>query len=129
MNNGIVYNGPDNLPSREELRQRILAHRARSDYKVGTVRQFDAILGTGSLLRFTRAITAPTVVIHGRNDPLVPYQNGRVVAKNIRNSRFALIDGMGHDLPEPVWEPVTSELLATFDRAASPSRGTACRTD
>ena len=121
VNNGIVYNGPDNLPSREELRQRILAHRARSDYKVGTVRQFDAILGTGSLLRFTRAITAPTVVIHGRNDPLVPYQNGRVVAKNIRNSRFALIEGMGHDLPEPVWEPVTSELLATFDRGASRS--------
>ncbi|MFA4080404.1 alpha/beta fold hydrolase [Mycobacteroides salmoniphilum] len=129
VNNGIVYNGPDNLPSREALRQRILDHRARSDYKVGTVRQFDAILGTGSLLRFTRAITAPTVVIHGRNDPLVPYQNGRVVAKNIRNSRFALIEGMGHDLPEPVWEPVAKELLATFERGTSRSRGTVCRTD
>ncbi|MBA0045848.1 alpha/beta fold hydrolase [Mycobacteroides sp. LB1] len=115
INNGIVYNGPENLPSREQLRRRILDHKARSDYPIGTVRQFDAILGTGSLLRFTRAITAPTVVIHGRNDPLVPYQNGRVVAKNIRHSRFALIDGMGHDLPEPVWEPVTRELLATFD--------------
>ncbi len=133
VNTGIVYNGPDNLPSREALRQRILEHRARSDYKVGTVRQFDAILGTGSLLRFTRAITAPTVVIHGRNDPLVPYQNGRVVAKNIRNSRFALIEGMGHDLPEPVWEPVTTELLATFDRGTARSRGSSrgsvCRTD
>lgn len=115
VNNGIVYNGPDNLPSREELRQRIVDHKARSDYPVGTMRQFDAILGTGSLLRFTRAITAPTVVIHGRNDPLVPYQNGQVIAKNIRNSRFALIEGMGHDLPEPLWEPVSRELLATFD--------------
>ncbi|SKE64585.1 Probable lipase/esterase LipG [Mycobacteroides abscessus subsp. abscessus] len=117
VNNGIVYNGPDNLPSREQLRQRILDHRARSDYKIGTVRQFDAILGTGSLLRFTRAVVAPAVVIHGRNDPLVPYQNGRVVAKNMRNARFALIEGMGHDLPEPVWKPVTSELLTTFECA------------
>lgn len=105
MNNGIVYNGPDNLPSREQLRQRILDHRARSDYKIGTVRQFDAILGTGSLLRFTRAVVAPAVVIHGRNDPLVPYQNGRVVAKNMRNARFALIEGWDTISPNPSGSP------------------------
>lgn len=33
------------------------------------LRQFDAILGTGSLLRYTRSITAPTLVIHGDRRP------------------------------------------------------------
>jgi hypothetical protein len=41
------------------------------------MRQFDAILGTGSLMRFTRRITAPTVVIHGTDDPMVRPRNGR----------------------------------------------------
>ena len=43
------------------------------------LRQFDAILGTGSLLRYTRRITAPTV-IHGSEDPMVRPRNGRNLA-------------------------------------------------
>lgn len=115
VDTGVIYNGPENLPPREELRRRIVELKARNNYPIGTLRQFDAILGTGSLLRFTRAIAAPAVVIHGRNDPLIPVPNGRVLAKNIRDARFVVVDGMGHDLPEPVWEPVTRELLTTFD--------------
>ena len=37
----------------------------RSYYPVGIARQFGAILGSGSLRRYDRQITAPTVVIHG----------------------------------------------------------------
>ncbi len=47
------------------------------------LRQFDAILGTGSLLRYTRRITAPTVVIHGTDDPMVRPRNGRNLARAI----------------------------------------------
>ena len=64
-----------------QLRRRVEHLRARSDYPQGMLRQFDAILGTGSLLRYTRRITAPTVVVHGTDDPMVRPRNGRNLAR------------------------------------------------
>ena len=43
----------------------------RNYYPVGIARQFGAILGSGSLRRYDRQITAPTVVIHGTADKLM----------------------------------------------------------
>ena len=105
VRNISVINGPNFLPPADALRRRVEELRARSDYPQGMLRQFDAILGTGSLLRYTRRITAPTVVIHGTDDPMVRPRNGRNLARAIPGARFVVVDGMGHDLPEPVWRP------------------------
>jgi len=112
-----VINGPNFLPPDDQLRRRVADLTARSDYPQGMLRQFDAILGTGSLMRYIRRIGAPTVVIHGSGDPMVPPRNGRSVARAIPGARFVMIDGMGHDLPEPVWEPVIDALVENFCRA------------
>lgn len=86
----------------------------RSYYPVGVARQFSAILGSGSLLRYDKQITAPTVVIHGRADKLMRPAGGRAIAKAIRRSRLVLFDGMAHDLPEPLWDDIVGELKTTF---------------
>jgi pimeloyl-ACP methyl ester carboxylesterase len=61
-------------------------------------------------MRYTRRLTAPTVVIHGSDDPMVRQRNGRNVARTIAGTRYVVVDGMGHDLPEPVWRPVVEAL-------------------
>jgi pimeloyl-ACP methyl ester carboxylesterase len=109
-----VINGPNYLPPVDQLRDRVETLRARSDYPQGMLRQFDAILGTGSLLRYTKQITAPTVVIHGSEDPMVRPRNGRGLARAIDGARYVVVDGMGHDLPEPVWRPVVEALTENF---------------
>jgi pimeloyl-ACP methyl ester carboxylesterase len=86
----------------------------RSYYPAGVARHFGAILGSGSLIRYDKEITAPTVVIHGRSDKLMRPSGGRAVAKAIRRARFVLFDGMGHDLPEPLWDDIAGELVTTF---------------
>jgi len=86
----------------------------RSYYPAGVARQFSAILGSGSLLRYDKQITAPTVVIHGRADKLMRPAGGRAIAKAIRRSRLVLFDGMAHDLPEPLWDDIVGELKTTF---------------
>jgi len=45
---------------------------------------------------------------------MVRSRNGRNVAHTIRDARFLMIDGMGHDLPEPVWEPIVDALAETI---------------
>jgi pimeloyl-ACP methyl ester carboxylesterase len=116
VRNIAVINGPNFLPTDDQLRSRVETLTARSDYPQGGLRQFDAILGTGSLLRFTRQIGAPTVVIHGSEDPLVRIRNGRNLARVIDRARFVVVDGMGHDLPAQVWRPVVDALVENFRR-------------
>ena len=115
VRNISVINGPNFLPPLDQLRRRVEQLTARSDYPQGMLRQFDAILGTGSLMRYTRRITAPTVVIHGSEDPMVRPRNGRNVARAIEGARYIVVDGMGHDLPEPVWRPVVEALTENID--------------
>jgi pimeloyl-ACP methyl ester carboxylesterase len=118
VRNISIINGPNFLPPVDQLRRRVEDLRARSDYPQGMLRQFDAILGTGSLIRYTRSIVAPTVVIHGSEDPMVRPRNGRNLARIIDGARYVVVDGMGHDLPEPVWRPVVETLIENF--AAAP---------
>ena len=110
VRNISVINGPNFLPPEDQLRRRVEELTARGDYPQGMLRQFDAILGTGSLARYTRRITAPTVVIHGSEDPMMRPRNGRNLARAIDGARYVVVDGMGHDLPKPVWRPVVEAL-------------------
>lgn len=72
----------------------------RCFYPVGTVNQLKAILTTGSIQPYSKAINAPTLVMHGSRDGLLPPSHGKAVAKDIPNATFKLIKGMSHDLPE-----------------------------
>lgn len=75
----------------------------RSYHPAGVKRQFTAVLSSGSLKPVARKITAPTVVIHGREDRLVRPGCGKAVARAIRGAELHLIPGMGHDLPRALW--------------------------
>jgi pimeloyl-ACP methyl ester carboxylesterase len=117
VRNIAVFNGPNFLPPEDQLRQRVRQLADRCSYPPGMLRQFDAVLGTGSLLGYSKAITAPTVVLHGSADPMVRPRNGRGVAAAIPGARYIVVDGMGHDLPEPVWLPIVEALTENFARA------------
>ena len=74
-------------------------------------------MASGSLVRYDRQITAPTVVLHGSADKLQRPFGGRAVARAIPGARLVLFDGMGHDLPEELWDHVIGELTTTFAEA------------
>ncbi|WP_409428301.1 alpha/beta fold hydrolase [Mycobacterium sp. SMC-11] len=101
----------------EQLRANIIEAYERSYYPWGIARQFGAILASGSLAAYDRLITAPTVVIHGLADKLMRPSGGKAVADAIDRARLVLFEGMGHDLPEELWDPVISELTTTFAAA------------
>lgn len=88
----------------------------RSYHPAGFIRQFNAILGTGSLRRWTKTIRKPTVVIHGTDDPLVRPRCGKAVARAIPDSRLVLVKGMGHDLPAGVWPTLTHAITVNTRR-------------
>lgn len=109
-----IIGSPAYRKSDEQMRADAIENYERSFYPQGIGRHFSAILGSGSLKRYDARITAPTVVIHGRADKLMRPSGGRAIAGAIPSARLVLFDGMGHDLPEPLWDDIISELDATF---------------
>ena len=113
-----IIGSPAYPATEETLRADAIAFYDRAFYPQGIARQFNAITGSGSLLKYNRQTTAPTVVIHGKADKLMRPSGGKAVAKAIPNARLVLFDGMGHELPEPLWDDIVGELKANF--AAAP---------
>jgi pimeloyl-ACP methyl ester carboxylesterase len=110
--------GSPGYPAPEErIRAEAIEGYDRAYYPAGVGRHFAAIMGSGSLLRYDREITAPTVVIHGKADKLMRPFGGRAVAKAIKGARLVLFAGMGHELPEQLWDDVVGELKTTFAEA------------
>jgi pimeloyl-ACP methyl ester carboxylesterase len=57
-------------------------------------------------------ITAPTLVLHGEDDPFFPIGNGEALAAEIPGARLVRLDRVGHRLPAHAIPAVADELLA-----------------
>lgn len=57
-------------------------------------------------------ITAPTLVLHGCDDPLFPPAHGRALAAEIAAARLVELPGMGHEAPPPpLWDVVVPAIV------------------
>lgn len=63
--------------------------------KDGYLAQLQAIIGWESFSRLPQ-IAAPTLVIHGKADRLVPPGNGEIIAARIPGAQLVLLDHAGH---------------------------------
>ena len=94
-----VIGSPGYPPDEERLQRRVRSDFERGWYPQGVARQMAAIVADGDRRPMLKSIGAPTLVIHGEGDPLVPLAGGRDTADNISGARLLTIPGMGHDLP------------------------------
>jgi pimeloyl-ACP methyl ester carboxylesterase len=62
-------------------------------------------------------VTAPTLVVHGTDDPLVAPSGGEATAAAIPGARLLLVPGMGHDMPEELSGRFVDELTGHFTLA------------
>lgn len=83
----------------------------------GATRQLFAILASGDRRESLKHINAPTLVIHGSDDPLLPVEGSRDVARHVPGAELWVVDGMAHDLPGPL-VPALVERIAAHCRAA-----------
>jgi len=94
----------------DELRDLIRRCIRRGMSPEGFARQWAAILSTGSRWRALRKLDVPTLVIHGDEDPLMPPRAGRATAWAVPRARFVCVEGMGHDLPKPLWPQIVGAI-------------------
>ena len=103
-----------------DLRQLCELHVRRSYHPPGVARQLVAIAATGDRTAVVKRIRAPTLVLHGDEDPLLRPACGEATARAIREgggeARMEIVAGMGHDLPVPLL-PQLADAIAAHCRA------------
>lgn len=104
----------------DEAWHRNLAQRSydRAYYGPGKARQFMAVLAHGNRKPFLSSITAPALVVHGADDPLVPVSGGIDSAEAIPGAELMIIEGMGHDMPHgSAWPRILEKVVAHIRKA------------
>jgi pimeloyl-ACP methyl ester carboxylesterase len=56
-------------------------------------------------------VRAPTLVMHGTDDPILPYPHGEALAAAIPGAQLMALDGVGHDIPRGIWNTMTVAIL------------------
>lgn len=103
------------------LRANALRDFERMHHPAGFARQMAAIVGSGDRRDALRRIVAPTVVIHGADDPLVPIAGGRDTAATIPGAALVEVAGMGHNLPDALIPVVLDAFDEVARRALAPA--------
>lgn len=88
------------------------ADMQRSTQPGGGRRQLAAILAAPDRTLLLCELDVPTVVIHGREDPLVDVSGGEATAMAIPNAKLVVIDGMAHDMPQPCWDQIIGAIVS-----------------
>jgi len=103
------------------LRANALADVKRCYEPTGFARQMAAVTASGDRRPKLKTITAPTVVVHGEADPLVPVEGGHDTAANIPGAELVVIPGMGHDLPAALYGAIVDAIARVAERSTAPA--------
>jgi pimeloyl-ACP methyl ester carboxylesterase len=106
-----IIGSPDHRAPRDVFRARLRASVERAYRPAGVARQLVAIAADGDRSALLARIAAPTHIVHGAIDPLVPVAAARDLHAKIAGSTLEIIDGMGHDLPEGLWPKLAEAML------------------
>jgi pimeloyl-ACP methyl ester carboxylesterase len=103
--------------SDEARRARAEAAYDRAFYPEGNARQFAAVIAGPDRTQALGSVTAPTLVIHGEDDPLTQISGGEATARAIPGAELFRVPGMAHDLPEPLWGQIVDAIARNAARA------------
>ena len=106
-----VYSG--NSPYFDENAMRELA-----ELDVARTRNLASALGNHFMINFDAPqkggfgdIKAPSLVVHGSEDPVFPLPHGKALQKAIPGAELFIMDKAGHEVPEPLWDEFVSALV------------------
>jgi pimeloyl-ACP methyl ester carboxylesterase len=74
-------------------------------------------MATGSLRANLRNIHVPTLIIHGKNDPLIPPRRAEQLHRGIAGSKLLILEEMGHNFPQRLIPQIAAAIVDNCARA------------
>ena len=135
LNHGFFGNKKGQI-KRQIIQKRILMGEATGDIDVETMAKvatynlnerkgynlmaarhhYEAILISESRLEKLRDLEVPTLVIHGKEDPVMPISHGEKLSATIPDAQSMWIENMGHDLPDAKIKEITDKIISHIQR-------------
>jgi len=84
----------------------------RSYYPEGIARQMAATAVPGNVKPYISSISAPTLVIHGKEDPFYSIDAAEEIASTIPSAELLLIDGMAHSFPRKILQQIIDVIVS-----------------
>ncbi len=110
--------GSPGFPIPEAMVREAAGSDARRSYSPGGFgRQYGAVMAAPDRRAKLKTITAPTVVLHGAQDPLIPAEAGRDTAANVPNAELRIIEGMGHNVPPQLVDVFVEAITRAVERS------------
>jgi pimeloyl-ACP methyl ester carboxylesterase len=116
-----VTSGPGFPIDADHVRAKATRMFDRAHRPQAAARHLAAIAAQGDRSGRLAAVTAPTLVLHGTADPLVPVEGGRDTARRIPGAELVEIEGLGHGIPPALWERF-ADLVAAHTAKAEAAR-------
>ncbi len=91
----------------------------RSYYPDGIARQLAAMAVPGNIKPKISAIKAPTLVIHGSEDPFNSIEAGKEIATVIPGAELLILDGMGHSFPREIIPHIVNALVTNSNKISN----------
>lgn len=127
LNHGVAFArriaGTAHPFDEEDCRALLLEEVRRGRASGGFGRQLAAVAVAGDRRSRLAAITAPTLVVHGTEDPLFPPACGEDTAASIPDAEIMLNPGMGHDLPPSLYQIIADAIERTARRSGGSATG------
>ncbi|MDH6348366.1 MULTISPECIES: alpha/beta hydrolase [Brevibacillus] len=98
-------------PLDEKRTRELAAAEFKRSRKMANINNHALITGCEAYLARTEEIAVPTLVIHGTEDPIIPYPHGVALAQAIPGAVLLTLEGTGHELPYGDWNAVLGGIL------------------
>jgi pimeloyl-ACP methyl ester carboxylesterase len=122
LNAAVATSGPAYPIDPAWMRAKAARLYDRSVTPNAAARHLAAVTASGNRAAALAAVTAPTLVIHGTADPLVPVEGGRDTARSIPGAELWEIEGLGHGIPPALWSSLADRVAAHTQKAETAGR-------
>lgn len=114
-----VIGSPAYRPDPQAFHAQMMNSVQRAWRPMGTARQVAAVIADGDRTAMLSLIKAPTHIVHGADDPLIPVASAHQLQEHIKGATVDIIPGMGHDFPLPVMPRLAAGIATNAARASA----------
>jgi pimeloyl-ACP methyl ester carboxylesterase len=107
----------DRRPFDEPARRALVRRDVERARDIAALQNHDAIADGEHSDEPLSSITAPTLVVHGTEDPMFPPGHGEALAAEIPGARLLLLDGAGHGVDRADWDTLVAAIVEHTDRS------------
>jgi pimeloyl-ACP methyl ester carboxylesterase len=95
----------------EERLVRLATEDIRRTKSVASMNNHGLLSGGEAYLTRTSEIEVPALIIHGTEDPIIPYAHGENLASAIPNAKLLPLTGTGHELHRNDWDVIINGIV------------------